>query len=161
MILKNKFLILSTPDIRRKLQKLKADSDKSSLDQLIQAANALYYKRDLEKERQKNRCHNDVLTTIMHQTQGKMQSQGSAATVRDQTIFWRECSRIKGQESLPRPCPTCKEIIGNHDAFGFDGSWGSLTRPSVTGLGVSYPGSHNLGLYSLPWVSLDDRSLED
>jgi 1,4-dihydroxy-2-naphthoyl-CoA synthase len=50
IILKDKFLTQSAPDIHKKLQKVVADGSRN-LDQLVHIATSLYYNRDLEKER--------------------------------------------------------------------------------------------------------------
>jgi hypothetical protein len=49
IILKDKFLTQSTPDICKKLQKLVAEGNRD-LDQLVHVAMSIYYNRDLEKE---------------------------------------------------------------------------------------------------------------
>jgi hypothetical protein len=50
IILKDKFLKQSAPDIRKKLQKLMAEGSRD-LDQLVLVATCVYYNRDLEKDR--------------------------------------------------------------------------------------------------------------
>jgi hypothetical protein len=50
IILKDKFLTQSAPDIHKKLQKLVAEENRD-LDQLVHVAMSAYYNRDLEKER--------------------------------------------------------------------------------------------------------------
>jgi hypothetical protein len=50
IILKEKFLTQSAPDIRKKLQKLVAEGSRD-LDQLVRVATSVYYNRYLEKER--------------------------------------------------------------------------------------------------------------
>jgi hypothetical protein len=50
IILKDKFLTQSAPDIRKKLQKLVAEGSRD-LDQLVCVATSVYHNRDLEKER--------------------------------------------------------------------------------------------------------------
>jgi hypothetical protein len=47
VILKDKFLTQSAPDIHRKLQKLVAEGSRD-LDQLVYIATSIYYNRDLE-----------------------------------------------------------------------------------------------------------------
>jgi hypothetical protein len=50
IILKDKFLTQSAPDIRKKFQKLVAERSRD-LDQLVHVATSVYYNRDLEKEK--------------------------------------------------------------------------------------------------------------
>jgi hypothetical protein len=50
VLLKDKFLTQSAPDICRKLQKSVAEKEKS-LDQLMQLAMSVYYNGDLTKKR--------------------------------------------------------------------------------------------------------------
>jgi hypothetical protein len=50
IILKDKFLTQSAPDIRKKHQKLVAEGNRD-LDQLLRVATSVYYNSDLEKER--------------------------------------------------------------------------------------------------------------
>jgi hypothetical protein len=52
MILKNKFLTLLAPDIRRNLQKLVTEGSRD-LDQLVHVATSIYYNRELEKEKKR------------------------------------------------------------------------------------------------------------
>jgi hypothetical protein len=50
IILKDKFLTQSAPDICKQLQKLVAEGSRD-LDQLVPVATSVYYNRDLEKEK--------------------------------------------------------------------------------------------------------------
>jgi hypothetical protein len=50
IVLKDKFLTQSAPDIHKKLQKLVAEGSRD-LDELVQVTMTVYYNRDLEKER--------------------------------------------------------------------------------------------------------------
>jgi hypothetical protein len=52
VLLKDKFLTQSAPDIHRKLQKSVAEGEKS-LDQLKQPAMSVYYNRDITKKERK------------------------------------------------------------------------------------------------------------
>jgi hypothetical protein len=63
IILNDKFLTQSAPDIHRKLQKLVAEPGKS-LDQLVQVATTIFYNRDLEKKRRKDK-HQEVMIEAM------------------------------------------------------------------------------------------------
>jgi hypothetical protein len=53
IILKDKFLTQSAPDIHKKLQKLVSEGI-GELDQLVCVVTSIYYNRDLEKEKKKN-----------------------------------------------------------------------------------------------------------
>jgi hypothetical protein len=63
VLLKDKFLTQSAPDIRRKLQKSVAEGEKS-LDQLLQLAMSVYYNRDVTKRREKDKKHHDLIATL-------------------------------------------------------------------------------------------------
>jgi hypothetical protein len=63
VLLKDKFLNQSAPDIHRKLQKSVAEEEKS-LDQLMQLAVFVYYNRDLTKRREKYKRHHDLITAL-------------------------------------------------------------------------------------------------
>jgi hypothetical protein len=58
VLLKDKFLTQSAPDIHRKLQQSMAEGEKS-LDQLIQLAMSVYYTR-----REKDKRHHDVIAAL-------------------------------------------------------------------------------------------------
>jgi hypothetical protein len=60
VLLKDKFLTQSTPDIHRKFQKSVAEEEKS-LDQLIQLAMSIYYNRDITKKREKDKKPHDLI----------------------------------------------------------------------------------------------------
>lgn len=71
---------------------LMADLGKSSFDQLIQAAKAMFCNRDLEKERGKGRRHSEMLAAMNVSTSRKKQKQkqethGAATTVGSQAIL--------------------------------------------------------------------------
>jgi hypothetical protein len=63
VLVKNKFLTQSAPDICRKLQKSVAEGEKS-LDQLMQPAMSVYYNWDLTKKREKDKKHHDPITAL-------------------------------------------------------------------------------------------------
>jgi hypothetical protein len=63
VLLKDKFLIQSVPDISRKLQKSVAEGEKS-LDQLMQLAMSVYYNRDITKKKENYKRHYDLITTL-------------------------------------------------------------------------------------------------
>jgi hypothetical protein len=63
VLFKDKFLMQSVPDIRRKLQKSVADKEKS-LDQLMQLAMSVYYNQDVTKRREKDKRHHDLIAAL-------------------------------------------------------------------------------------------------
>jgi hypothetical protein len=54
VLLKDKFLTQSTPDIHKKLQKSMAEEEKS-LNQLMQLAMSIYYNQDVTKKKKKDK----------------------------------------------------------------------------------------------------------
>jgi hypothetical protein len=56
VLLKDKFLTQSVPDICRKLQKPMAEGEKS-LDQLMQLTMYIYYNLDITKKKEKDKRH--------------------------------------------------------------------------------------------------------
>jgi hypothetical protein len=63
VLLKDKFLTQSAPDIHRKLQKSVAEGEKS-LDQLMQLAMSVYYNQDITKKREKYKRHHDLIAPL-------------------------------------------------------------------------------------------------
>jgi hypothetical protein len=63
VLLKDKLLIQSTPDIPRKLQKSVAEGEQS-LDQLMQLAMSVYCNQDITKRREKDKRHHDIIATL-------------------------------------------------------------------------------------------------
>jgi hypothetical protein len=63
VLLKDKFLTQSAPDICRKLQKSVAEGEKS-LDQLMQLAMSVYYNWDVTKKKGKDRRHHDLIAAL-------------------------------------------------------------------------------------------------
>jgi hypothetical protein len=61
VLLMNKFLPQSEPDICRKCQKSVAER-KKSLDKIIQLSTSIYYNWDLTKKREKDKEHHDLIT---------------------------------------------------------------------------------------------------
>jgi hypothetical protein len=114
VLLKDKFLMKSAPDIHIKLQKSVAEGEKS-LDQLIQLAMSIYYNRDLTKKREKDKKHHDLITGLREcPTQWGSTSQ-SCCHGGQEGHFCRECLKggQPGRHPWPPPgsCPLCK---GNH-----------------------------------------------
>jgi hypothetical protein len=94
IILKDKFLIRSNPNIHRKLQKLAAEPCKS-LDQLVQAATAIFYDRDLEEERRKDKCQ-EALQWLCRTTSGAGPNCGLASFVDRKAIIGGSAPGGKG-----------------------------------------------------------------
>jgi hypothetical protein len=63
IILKGKFLTKSTPDIHRKLQKLVVKGSRD-LDQMAQIARSVFYNRDLEKEKKKDKQQGVLIASL-------------------------------------------------------------------------------------------------
>jgi hypothetical protein len=63
VLLKDKFLTQSAPDIHRKLQKSVAEG-KKSLDKLIHLSMSIYYNQDLTKRREKDKRHHDLIAAL-------------------------------------------------------------------------------------------------
>jgi hypothetical protein len=62
VLLKDKILTQSAPDIHRKFPKSVAEGEKS-LDQLMQLAMSVYYNQDLTKKRE-DKKHHDLITAL-------------------------------------------------------------------------------------------------
>jgi hypothetical protein len=63
VLLKDKFLNQSAPDIHRKLQK-SVDEGEKSLDQLMQLSMSVYYNQDVTKKKEKDKKHHDLITAL-------------------------------------------------------------------------------------------------
>jgi hypothetical protein len=63
VLLRDKFLTQSDPNICRKLQKLVAEDNKT-LDQLVQMATSVYYNQDLTRKREKDRRHHNLVAAL-------------------------------------------------------------------------------------------------
>jgi hypothetical protein len=63
VLIKDKFLTQSAPDIHRKLQKSVAKGEKS-LDQLMQLAMSVYYNWDLTKKREKDKKYHVLIVAL-------------------------------------------------------------------------------------------------
>jgi hypothetical protein len=103
IILKDKFLTQSAPDI---WENFKNWFTGKPLDQLVQAATVIFYNRDLEEERRKDKCHKSLFRV--------MQVTFSGAGPNLQPTSHGDRKAILGpQRQRPPlvPCPICK---GNH-----------------------------------------------
>jgi hypothetical protein len=63
ILLKDKFLMQSAPDVHRKLQKSVGEGEKS-LDQLMQLAMSAYCNWDLTKKIDKDKKHQDLIAAL-------------------------------------------------------------------------------------------------
>jgi hypothetical protein len=112
VLLKDKLLTQSAPDIRRKLQKSVAEGEKS-LDQLIQLAMSVYYNWDITKERK--RQHHDLIAALREGPTRLGPTSQVCYHCGQERHFHRECKKggqLRRQPCPPpEPCPLCK---GNH-----------------------------------------------
>jgi hypothetical protein len=113
IVLKDKFLTQSAPDIRKKLQKLVAEGSRD-LDQLVRVATSVHYNRDLEKERkdlEREKRKDKRQEALIAEA-----SLGQSPNLRTcfqcgQADFRRECPR---ESYLRDPAPFVGENTGRH-----------------------------------------------
>jgi rubrerythrin len=110
IILKEKFLTQSAPDIHRKLQKLVAEGSRD-VDQLVCVATSIYYNRDLEKEkdlkreRRKDKRQEALITVLREVPLGESPNPRTCFQCEQTGHFRRECPWRKPP---PGPCPICQ-----------------------------------------------------
>jgi rubrerythrin len=110
IILKEKFLTQSGPDIHRKLQKLVAEGSRD-VDQLVCVATSIYYNRDLEKEkdlereRRKDKRQEALITVLREVPLGESPNPRTCFQCEQTGHFRRECPWRKPP---PGPCPICQ-----------------------------------------------------
>jgi hypothetical protein len=108
IILKDKFLTQSAPDIHKKLQKQVAEESKD-LDQLVHVATSVYYNRDLErenkdleKEMRKDKWQEALIAALREAPPGQGPNLRTCFQCGQAGRFRRKCP----QRKLPLgPCP--------------------------------------------------------
>jgi hypothetical protein len=103
VLLKDKFLTQSAPDIHRKLQKSVAEGEKS-LDQLMQLAMSVYYNQDIIKKREKDKKHHDLIAAFREGPTQLGPTSRSCYHCRWEGHFHRECP--KGGQPGDSPAPS-------------------------------------------------------
>jgi rubrerythrin len=110
MVLKDKFLTQSVPDIHKNLQKLVAERSRD-LDQLVCVATSVYYnrdlekeKKDLEKEKRKDKRQEALTAALREASPGPSPNLRTRFQCGQAGHFWRECPWRK---LPPGPCPIC------------------------------------------------------
>jgi hypothetical protein len=133
IILKDKFLTQSAPDIHKKLQKLVAEGSRD-LDQFVHVATSVYYNSDLEKERKdlhkekrKDKWQEALITALREAPPGQSPNPRTYFQCAQASHFRRECP----QRKLPLgPDPFVGENIGSHTVPGSHGNQGQSHPPN-------------------------------
>lgn len=119
LILKDKFITQSAPDIRRELQKLTFGPD-MDFECLLRAATSVFFNRDQEGCKEKDRRDKRKAEALIMALQGANFRTARVGGQKQKSGAPFHCGKdghFKGQRpqckqrSPPRPCPTCK---GDH-----------------------------------------------
>jgi hypothetical protein len=108
VLLKDKFLSQSAPDIRTKLQKSVAEGGKS-LNQLIQLAMSIYYNWDITKRREKDKKLHDLIAALREGPTRLGPTSQVCYHCGQEEHFHREC--IKGGQPTPNQDPALSAKI--------------------------------------------------
>jgi hypothetical protein len=142
IILKDKFLTQSAPDIRKKLQKLVAEGSRD-LDQLVCVTTSIYYnmdleeeKKNIEKETRKDKQQEALIAGSEMLPWGKVQTQGHAFHVDRQAILGGSASR---ESYFWDSAPFVRENTGRNTVPGSPGNRDQSLPPN-DGSGASHPG---------------------
>jgi hypothetical protein len=145
IILKDKFLTQSPPDICGNLQKLVAEGSRK-LDQLVRIATSIYYNRYLEKEKEnlerekrKDKWQEALITAFREACLGQSPNRGHAFNVDRQVILGGSALEEATSRTLSHLTGKTLEVTLSLVPKG------NKTRAShpMTVSGVSHPGSCN------------------
>jgi hypothetical protein len=133
IILKNKFLTKSAPDICKKLQKLVAEGSRE-LDQLVCVATSVCYNRDLkkekkilEKEKRKDKWQEALITVLREASPGQSPNPRNAYNVDRQAGLG---GSAPGESYLQDTAPFLGENIGRHTVLSSQGNQGQSLPPN-------------------------------
>lgn len=116
LILKDKFIIQSAPDIRRKLQKL-AIGPESTLDNLLKVATSVLYNRDQEEEIEKTgEARPTKMEVLYARLRESRRPQSEPGGKRSVPFTYHKCGQVghmhwncpKRHSGPPEPCPVCQ-----------------------------------------------------